>query len=39
MWWREGSERQDSVRHALAVVDERVEIVLIHDAVRPCVTE
>lgn len=34
-----GQERQDSVRQALAVVDERVDIVVIHDAVRPCVTE
>jgi 2-C-methyl-D-erythritol 4-phosphate cytidylyltransferase len=33
-----GKERQDSVRHALAVVDESVEFVVIHDAVRPCVT-
>ena len=34
-----GRERQDSVRNALAVVDEQVEIVLIHDAVRPCLTD
>ena len=34
-----GQERQDSVRQALAVVDDRVDIVVIHDAVRPCVTE
>lgn len=34
-----GQERQDSVRNALAVVDERVEIVLVHDAVRPFLTE
>jgi len=34
-----GRERQDSVRHALAVVDERVDLVVIHDAVRPCITE
>ena len=27
------------MRQALAVVDERVDIVVIHDAVRPCVTE
>jgi 2-C-methyl-D-erythritol 4-phosphate cytidylyltransferase len=33
-----GKERQDSVRHALAVVDEAVDLVVIHDAVRPCVT-
>lgn len=34
-----GQERQDSVRHALEAVDEAVDIVLIHDAVRPFVTE
>ena len=34
-----GQERQDSVRCALAVVDERVDLVVIHDAVRPCVTD
>ncbi len=34
-----GPERQDSVRLALAVVDERTDIVVIHDAVRPCVTD
>lgn len=34
-----GHERQDSVRNALAVVDERVEIVIVHDAVRPFLTE
>jgi 2-C-methyl-D-erythritol 4-phosphate cytidylyltransferase len=34
-----GQERQDSVRQALAVVDQGVDIVVIHDAVRPCVTE
>jgi len=33
-----GDERQDSVRNALAVVDERVEIVVVHDAVRPFLT-
>jgi len=33
-----GKERQDSVRHALALVDMEVDIVLIHDAVRPCLT-
>lgn len=33
-----GDERQDSVRNALALVDERVEIVVVHDAVRPFVT-
>jgi 2-C-methyl-D-erythritol 4-phosphate cytidylyltransferase len=34
-----GQERQDSVRGALTVIDEGVDIVVIHDAVRPCVTE
>jgi len=34
-----GKERQDSVRQALAVVEEGVHVVVIHDAVRPCVTE
>lgn len=34
-----GQERQDSVRHALAVVEDQVEIVVVHDAVRPFLTE
>lgn len=34
-----GQERQDSVRNALAVVGEQVEIVVVHDAVRPFLTE
>jgi len=34
-----GRERQDSVRHALAVVEDQVEIVVVHDAVRPFLTE
>ena len=34
-----GKERQDSVRHALAVVDEDAGLVVIHDAVRPFLTE
>ncbi len=34
-----GAERQDSVRHALAQVHSEAEIVLIHDAVRPFVTQ
>jgi len=34
-----GHERQDSVRHALEAVDEDVRIVLVHDAVRPFLTE
>ncbi|TAJ33229.1 MAG: 2-C-methyl-D-erythritol 4-phosphate cytidylyltransferase [Nitrospirae bacterium] len=34
-----GAQRQDSVRHGLAAVDEEeVEVVLVHDAVRPFVT-
>lgn len=34
-----GQERQDSVRQALAAVDEDVDIVVVHDAVRPFLTE
>ena len=34
-----GKERQDSVRHALEHVPEETEIVVVHDAVRPFVTE
>lgn len=34
-----GEHRQDSVRHALANVDPEVDLVLIHDAVRPFLTE
>jgi 2-C-methyl-D-erythritol 4-phosphate cytidylyltransferase len=34
-----GNQRQDSVRHALAEVGEDTEIVLVHDAVRPFLTE
>lgn len=34
-----GAERQDSVWHALAHVHSEAEIVLIHDAVRPFVTQ
>ena len=34
-----GKERQDSVRHALEQVHEDVEIVLVHDAVRPFLTD
>lgn len=33
-----GNERQDSVRHALEAVQEAVDIVLVHDAVRPFLT-
>ncbi|MCX5724323.1 MAG: 2-C-methyl-D-erythritol 4-phosphate cytidylyltransferase [Nitrospirae bacterium] len=34
-----GAERQDSVRHALAEVPSNTEIVLVHDAVRPFLTQ
>ena len=34
-----GAERQDSVRHALAEVPSDTEIVLVHDAVRPFLTQ
>lgn len=34
-----GAERQDSVRHALAEVPPDTEIVLVHDAVRPFLTQ
>lgn len=34
-----GHERQDSVRHALEAVHDDVDVVLIHDAVRPFLTE
>ncbi len=34
-----GATRQESVRHGLNEVDEEVEIVIVHDAVRPFVTE
>lgn len=30
-----GAQRQDSVRHALAAVEQDVDLVLVHDAVRP----
>ena len=33
-----GEERQDSVRHALEAVHEDVDVVLVHDAVRPFLT-
>jgi 2-C-methyl-D-erythritol 4-phosphate cytidylyltransferase len=33
-----GHERQDSVRHALEEVHEDVDVVLVHDAVRPFLT-
>src|SRR6478735_10137711 len=33
-----GQERQDSVRHALEAVHEEVDVVLVHDAVRPFLT-
>lgn len=34
-----GQERQDSVRHALEAVRDDVDVVVVHDAVRPFVTE
>lgn len=34
-----GAERQDSVRHALEAVSEDADLVLVHDAVRPFLTE
>jgi len=34
-----GAERQDSVWNALAAVPEETEIILVHDAVRPLVSE
>lgn len=34
-----GTQRQDSVRHALAEVDPDADLVLVHDAVRPFLTE
>jgi len=34
-----GEQRQDSVRNALAAVPEDAEVILVHDAVRPFVSE
>ena len=34
-----GAERQDSVRNALAAVPAEAEVILVHDAVRPFVSE
>ena len=34
-----GKERQDSVRNALSAINGKYDVVLIHDAVRPFVTE
>ena len=34
-----GKQRQDSVRNGLAAVDDQADIVLIHDAVRPFISE
>ena len=34
-----GAERQDSVWNGLAAISQKTEIVAIHDAARPCVTE
>jgi len=33
-----GERRQDSVRHGLQEVDERADLILVHDAVRPLIT-
>lgn len=33
-----GERRQDSVRHGLMAVQEGVEVILVHDAVRPLIT-
>lgn len=33
-----GKERQDSIRNALACIDDETEIIVIHDGVRPLVT-
>lgn len=34
-----GHERQDSVRHALEAVHDEVDVVVVHDAVRPFLTQ
>ena len=34
-----GATRAESVRNALAKLDERAELVCVHDAVRPCVSQ
>ena len=34
-----GKERQDSVRNCLAAINGKCDIVVIHDAVRPFVTQ
>ncbi|KUG21850.1 2-c-methyl-d-erythritol 2,4-cyclodiphosphate synthase [hydrocarbon metagenome] len=34
-----GNERQDSVRNGLAAIDNKCDLVLVHDAVRPFITE
>ena len=34
-----GAQRQDSVRNGLAAIDDKCDIVLVHDGVRPFVTE
>jgi len=34
-----GARRSESVRNALANVDERADLVCVHDAVRPCVSQ
>jgi 2-C-methyl-D-erythritol 4-phosphate cytidylyltransferase len=34
-----GAQRQDSVRHGLEAVDASAELILVHDAVRPFITQ
>lgn len=34
-----GDERQDSVRNGIAAIDEKCDIILVHDGVRPFVTK
>ena len=36
---RGGAERADSIQNALAMVQEGVELVAVHDAARPCLAE
>jgi len=39
-WWKAGEHRQDSVANALAAISAAPDdIVLVHDAVRPFVTQ
>ena len=34
-----GAERADSIASALALVDESIDFVAVHDAARPCIAE